>query len=246
LHNINRQNQNLRLFEYGKCYRLTGKTSSDNTLAGYFEDRRIALFLTGNRSEPSWTATEEKISYFHLKAMCEKVIEKLGIEVNSLSIQAIEGRDDIFTGGLSYSFNKTLLIEIGLVNPKLLKQFDIGQEVLFAELRWEELLKLYNSTIRFKEMPKFPEVRRDLALLIDQSVEFADIKNIALQTEKKLLKRINLFDFYTGKGIAEGKKSYGVSFYLQDETKTLTDNEIDRIMSKISDRLLKEFKADLR
>jgi phenylalanyl-tRNA synthetase beta chain len=173
-------------------------------------------------------------------------LEKAGINLEKLSVQSIEGKDDIFSGGLTYSSGSALLIEIGLVNIKILKQFDIEQEVIFAEIRWDELLKLYNSSIGFKEMPKFPEVRRDLALLIDESVEFAEIKKIALQTEQKLLKRINLFDFYKGKGIADGKKSYGVSFYLQDEAKTLTDNEIDRIMGKISDRILKEFKAELR
>jgi phenylalanyl-tRNA synthetase beta chain len=215
-------------------------------LAGFYEERKIAIFLSGNKTEASWTAADEKVSFFQLKAYCEKIFEKIGLNVDDLSVQEIEGKDDIFAGGLSYSIGNTLLFELGYVNPKLLMKFDIEQEVIFAEIRWDELLKLYTSAISFKEMPKFPEVRRDLALLVDDSVEYAEIKKLALQTEKKLLKRVNLFDFYKGKGVAEGKKSYGVSFYLQDEGKTLTDTEIDRIMGKISDRLLKELKADLR
>lgn len=246
LHNINRQNPNLRLFEYGRCYKLTGKTNANYSLAGYSEERKIAIFLTGNKTEPAWANRDEKVSFFQLKAYCERIVEKMGQDTESLTIRSIEGKDDIFSGGLEYLINNTLLFEIGFINPKLLKKFDIAQEVIFAEIRWDELVKLYSGSISFKEMPKFPEVRRDLALLIDENVEFAEIKKLALQTEKKLLKRVNLFDFYKGKGIAEGKKSYGVSFYLQDEVKTLTDSEIDKIMGKISERLFKELKAGLR
>ncbi|MBN2486133.1 MAG: phenylalanine--tRNA ligase subunit beta [Bacteroidales bacterium] len=246
VHNINRQNQNLRLFEYGKCYKHTGKSNPEYSLAGYAEDRRIAIFLTGDKTDPSWAAADARVSFFQLKAYCEKIIEKAGVSLESLKIEPLENKDDIFGGGLVYKNGNKILMEAGTVNPKLLKGFDIAQEVFFAEIYWDEVLKLYNNTVAFREMPKFPEVRRDLALLIDDAVNFSDIERIARQTEKNLLKKVGLFDFYKGKGIADGKKSYGVCFYLQDEAKTLTDNEIDRIMGKISDRLQKELNATLR
>ncbi|MBN1117339.1 MAG: phenylalanine--tRNA ligase subunit beta [Bacteroidales bacterium] len=245
-YNINRQAQNLRLFEYGRCYWNTNKNNEHYPLAAYGEDRRIALFLTGNRAEESWSVKEEKASLFLLKAYVEQIIGKLGVNLSTLITGSLESKDDIFTGGIEYLDKKTLIAELGIVKPKLLKQFDIEQEVIFAEIRWDEVLKRSNIALSFREMPKFPEVRRDLALLIDESVKFDTIEQLAIQTEKKLLKKVNLFDFYKGKGIPEGKKSYGVSFYLQDEEKTLTDKEIDRIMGKISQRILTELNAELR
>ncbi len=245
-YNINRQNPNLRLFEYGRCYRNTGKTNENYPLAAFAEERRLAIYVSGNKFSDSWAVPEEKASYFNLKAYSEKIFEKLGVDVNALTIKSLEGFEDIYSGGLSYQAGKKVILEIGSIDPLLLKKFDIAQEVFFAEFRWDNLLKIANHAISFKEMPKFPEVRRDLALLIDEKTEFASIESIAYQTEKNLLKRVNLFDFYHGKGIPEGKKSYGVSFHLQDETKTLTDKEIDRIMKKMTDRLLKELDAELR
>jgi phenylalanyl-tRNA synthetase beta chain len=245
-YNINRQNANLRLFEYGRCYSLDGKIKEGKILSKFVEDRRIGVYLTGNRSEPSWNAPDEKVGFFQLKAYIEKLLEKV-IGVNDkIKIEPLDSKEDIFIGGLSYSINTKLLIEVGRINPLLAKSFDIEQEVYFAEIRWDELLKLSEIPVQFKEMPKFPEVRRDLALLIDEGISFNEIATLARQTEKKLLKRVNLFDFFKGKGIPEGKKSYGVSFYLQDEGKTLTDKEIDRIMNKLSSRLSKEIGAELR
>ena len=245
-YNVNRQNPNLRLFEYGRCYRNTGKTNENYPLAAFAEERRLAIYVTGNKTEASWTVPEEKASYFNLKAYGEKVFEKFGVDINSLTIKSLEGLEDIYSGGLSYQAGKKVILEIGSIDPLLLKKFDIAQEVFFAEFRWDNLLKIANHSISFKEMPRFPEVRRDLALLVDEKTEFSTIEKIARQTEKNLLKRVNLFDFYHGKGVPKGKKSYGVSFHLQDETKTLTDKGIDKIMSKLTDRLLKELDAELR
>ena len=245
-YNLNRQNANLRLFEYGRCYSLSGKENTENLLKKYHEERRLSIFLTGNKNEPSWSLEDKKVSFFNLKAYCEKVIDKVAGTLPNVSITSLEGVDDIFSGGLKYSLNNNTLLEIGIVSPLLTKQFDIEQEVLLAEFRWDELLKLSGKSIQFKETSKFPEVRRDLALLINEEVAFSEIEALAVKTEKKLLKHVNLFDFFKGKGIADGKKSYGVSFYLQDDGKTLTDKEIDRIMGKLSDRLSKELGAELR
>lgn len=246
VYNINRQNSNLRLFEYGRCYRKSAVSGSNSLLGAFSEDRRIAVFLTGNRSDDTWTTAPGKTDFFQLKAYVEKILEKLGIEISKLIIGDLASADDIFSGGLNYRTKSAKLVEIGYIQSTLLSEFDIRQEVLAAELYWDELIKMYNGKTSFREMPKFPEVRRDLALLIDESVPFSQISELACQSERKILKRVSLFDFYKGKGIPEGKKSYGVSFYLQDEDKTLTDKEIDRIMGKISDRLVKEIQATIR
>lgn len=245
-YNINRQNANLQLFEYGRCYKNTGKDNPNYPLAAYNEERRFGLFFTGNIVESSWQEEDKKAGFFRLKAYCENLFEKLGIDSDSLKISGLEDKDDVYAGGLAYKDKNTKLLEIATIHPAILKKFDIDQEVVFAELRWDELLKRLNSEMKFKEMSKFPAVRRDLALLIDEGVEFAEIAVIAQQVEKKLLKKVNLFDYYKGKGIPDGKKSYAVSFYIQDETKTLTDKEIDRIMGKITQRLKTDLKAELR
>lgn len=245
-YNVNRQNANLRLFEYGRCYSLTGKDNPEKPLVSYTEGRRVSVFLTGNKSEPSWSVPDEKTNIFQLKAYCEQFIEKIVGDTSNLKVAELEGKEDIYLGGLSYSLNKNVLLEIGIVNPNICKSFDIEQEVIFAEFKWDALLKLSGKTVQFKEMPKFPAVRRDLALLIDENVSFSEIELLAKQTEKKMLKNVNLFDFFKGKNIPEGKKSYGVSFYIQDTEKTLTDKEIDKIMGKISNRITRELGAELR
>ncbi len=245
-YNINRQNGNLRFFEFGRCYALSAKTENSNALKKYFEEQRLAIYITGNKTEPSWFAPDQKASFYTLKAICEKIIEKMIGQNFAYQVSPLEEKEDLFQGGLHYTVNNKTLIEVGTVSPLLTRQLDIDQEVHFAEIRWDALLKLSGNSIQFKEMPRYPEVRRDLALLIDERISFAEIKNLALQTEKKLLKRVNLFDFYQGKNIPQGKKSYGVTFYLQDEQKTLTDTEIERIMQKIAEKMSIELGAELR
>lgn len=245
-HNINRQTPNLQLFEYGKCYKATGKENPNYPLAGYSEERRFGLFVTGNQVEASWIEEDRQNTFFNLKSYCELILKKLGIEPSGLSIKSVEDKSEVYIGGISLNEKNTNLIEIVAIHPQVLKTFDIEQEVYFAEIRWDELLKRYNGTMQFREIPKFPLVRRDFALLLDETVEFADIEKVAYQTEKKRLKKVSLFDFYQGKGIPEGKKSYGVSFYLQDETKTLTDKEIDKLMGKLSHKMVHTFHAELR
>lgn len=245
-YNVNRQNPNLRLFEYGRCYKFSGKENERYPLASYSEERRIGIYMTGDLVESSWIEQDKKSSFFHLKTYCEQILTKLNIAVDDLKVSSLEDRKDICSGGIVIKDKNVNLIEILSVSPERLKQFDIEQEVLFAEIRWDELLKRSNSEVKFKEMSKFPLVRRDLALLLNEEVDFIEIEKLALKVEKNLLQKVSLFDFYQGKGIPEGKKSYGVSFYLQDETKTLTDKDIDRIMDKMTKSLIKEFDAELR
>jgi phenylalanyl-tRNA synthetase beta chain len=245
-YNINRQNSNLRLFEYGRCYQGTGKTNDNYPLAAYKEEQRLAVYVTGNRYEAGWNVPEEKVSYFHLKAYCENILEKSGIDPGQLQIKPLEQMKDIYSGGLAYCSGKKIVLEIGSILPQILKKFDIEQEVFCAEFHWDILLKMSNLEASFKEMPRFPEVRRDLALLVNEEVEFGKIESIARQNEKNLLNRVLLFDYYKGKGIVEGKKSYGVSFYLQHPEKTLTDKEIDKVMNNLANILVKELDAELR
>lgn len=245
-YNINRQNANLQLFEYGRCYQATGKENTNYPLAGYKEGPRFGLFLTGNLIEGTWMEEDKKSSLFHLNAFCKDILAKLGIDINKLAVDSLESRKEIYQGGIAYKDKNTILVELASVHPKVLTGFDIEQEVVFAEIYWDELLKRYNNAMNFQEIPKFPAVKRDLALLLDEGVEFREIEKLAIKAEKNRLKQVRLFDFYKGKGIPQGKKSYAVSFYLQDENKTLTDKEIDKVMGKVSKVLVNELKAELR
>ena len=233
-YNINRRNGDLKLFEFGKTYhKLPG---------GYEEPKHLTLFVTGNRLEESWTTAQKPSDFFLFKGYVTSVLERLGIckFVN----KPLES--DVFAEGMAIICGKDILVELGTVKKSILKHFDIKQEVLFADFNWNVILKVINNKIKFIDIPKYPEVRRDLALLVDKSVAFDSIYAIARQTEKSLLKDINLFDVYEGKNLPDGKKSYAVSFTLQDNTKTLTDEQIDKIMSKLQRNLEAEVGASLR
>ncbi|MBN1952895.1 MAG: phenylalanine--tRNA ligase subunit beta [Bacteroidales bacterium] len=242
--NINHKNPNLRLFEYGRVYQLENKDTAD--FKNFREHPVFGIFLSGNREEARWNAAEQKVDFFQLKAYFLSLLAKLGISESRLDVAPLEDRQDIFGGGLAFSLAGDILVEAGTVQPELLARFDIEQEVFFAEIFWDVLFKKITLSRSFTELPKFPEVRRDLALLIDEEIEYAKIEKLAYSAGKGMLKRVLLFDYYRGKNIPEGKKSYAVSFYLQDLKKTLTDKEIDRIMSKLTDLLKAELNATLR
>ncbi len=234
-YNINRKKQNLKFFEFGKTYH---QFKSQRT-----ENKHLSLLVTGNRNRESWTTPSKKSDFYFLKSTVENVLQRLGIT----KIQSGSVKGDIFSEGLAINFDKKQLVEIGVVKKSILNGFDIKQEVLFADFSWDNILETAaQNGIVFKDIPKYPEVRRDFALLLDNTVAFQEVHDIALQTEKKLLKNINLFDVYTGKNLPDGKKSYAVSFILQDEKKTLTDKQIDKIMNKLQQRLEKELGAELR
>ncbi|MDY6800126.1 MAG: phenylalanine--tRNA ligase subunit beta [Bacteroidota bacterium] len=243
-HNINRRNPDLKLYEFGNCY-YKKKTESQNPLKKFEETRKTAIFITGNKTPESWVNKQEPTTFFHLKSFVENILEKLGIDLNQM--QQNEVRKDIFSDGLTYLVNNKTLVDFGFVNKKILKTFDIDAPVYYAEFNWDNLLKITSKhSIRFTELPKYPEVRRDLALLIDKEVRFNQIKELAYKTEKKLLKQVSLFDVFEGEKLGTNKKSYAVSFILQDENKTLTDKQIDKIMNNFIRIFEKELSAKIR
>ena len=233
-YNINRRNSDLKFFEFGKTYHKFP--------SGYEENKHLTMFVTGNRNQESWTNEQKSSDFFLFKGYVSGVLTRLGIQ----KTQNLPVTSDVFSEGIAIGFGNDILVEYGVVKKQILKHFDIKQEVLFADFNWALILKLLSNKIKFTEIPKYPEVRRDLSLLLDENVSFDTIYNIARQTEKSLLKDISLFDVYKGKNLPEGKKSYAVSFTIQDNTKTLTDVQIDKIMSKLQKNFETELSASLR
>lgn len=230
-YNINRKSNNLRLFEFGKAYTFHKKEGGD-PLKQYKEENQLSLFISGNKSIASWNTAECRSDFFTIKGYGEMILTRLGLSPDDLLVN--ETNQDIFREGLDYLYNGKHLLSIGAISRKLLKAFDIEQEVFHAVFSWENILKaLKNQTTTFRPLPKFPAVKRDLALLLDKQVTFKEVKEIARRTEKSLLKNISLFDVYEGEKLGAGKKSYAVSFILQDDEKTLTDKQIDKIMNKL-------------
>ncbi len=234
-YNINRKRDNLKLYEFGKSYHHYD--------SGREEIKHLALFVSGNKNSMRWNAPIQKSDFFYLKGIVNSTLERLGLSGHKVS----PIKNDIFSEGISLELGKVKLVEFGIINKKILKHFGISQEVLYADFNWDNILELAKGNdIKFKGIPKYPEVRRDFALLIDDTIKFEDIDKIAMQTEKHLLKDVDLFDVYHGKNLPNGKKSYAVSFTLQDEKKTLTDKQIDKIMSKLQANFEKQLGAELR
>ena len=233
-YNINRKNQDLKLFEFGKTYHKLPD--------GYTENKHLSMIVTGQRLQENWGRPQQASDFFLFKGYINTVLSRLGIE----KIQNQPAANDIFAEGIALVSGNEVLVELGTVKKSLLKEFDIKQEVLFADFNWSAVLKLLTNKIRFSDIPRYPEVRRDLALLVDEHVSFDAIYKIARQAEKSLLKDVNLFDVYSGKNLPEGKKSYAVSFTIQDNSKTLTDEQIDKIMRKLTHQFESELGASLR
>ncbi|HAZ58145.1 MAG TPA: phenylalanine--tRNA ligase subunit beta, partial [Bacteroides graminisolvens] len=246
-HNANRKNADLKFFEFGNCYYFNAeKKNAEKVLAPYSEDYHLGMWVTGKKVSGSWAHADENSSVYELKAYVENVLLRLGLNPQNLVIGNLA--DDVFASALSVNTRggKRLAV-FGVVTKKLLKAFDIDNEVYYADLNWKELMKAIKSVkVSYTELSKFPAVKRDLALLIDRSVTFAEIEKIAYDTEKKLLKEVSLFDVYEGKNLDAGKKSYAVSFLLQDENQTLNDKTIDKVMSKLIKNLEDKLGARLR
>lgn len=246
-HNANRKASNLRFFEFGNCYHFDAdKKNPEKVLAGYSEEQHLGLWLTGKRVEGSWAHADEASNIYELKAYALNVLKRLGISLAGMLVE--DGKSDIFSKSIAVTDrNGKLYLELGLVKKTFLVACEVEQEVYYADFNWSLLMKkLPKKEVSYKELPKFPAVRRDLALLLDSSVKFADIERIAFATEKKLLRRVELFDVYEGKQLEAGKKSYAVAFTLQDETKTMNDKQTEAIMSKIIAQLEKQLGATLR
>ncbi len=233
-YNCNRKNTDLKLFEFGKTYHKIENAFQEN--------KHLSLFVTGNQEAESWINKPQQTSFFMLKAYVEGVLSRLGIQ----KIKYASLDNDVFSEGIALVVGNETLVEMGVVKKSIAKKFDIKPEVLYADFNWAAVLKITTTKIKYNEIPKYPEVRRDLSLLIENEISFESIYNLAKQTEKTRLQNINLFDVYQGANLPEGKKSYTISFSLQDHTKTLTDTEIEAIMLKIQTQLQSKLGASLR
>lgn len=246
-HNSKRKNGNIRFFEFGNCYDYNADNKKDGeTLAAFTENYHLGLWVTGNRVENNWAHPNEKSSIYELKAYVENILVRLGVDMKKVIFGNLA--NDIYSAGLSITTTSgRQLGTLGIVSSKICKAMDIDTEVYYAELSWTLLMKeTKKSKVTFAEISKFPAVKRDLALLLDKSVQFAEIEKIAAESERKLLQGVSLFDVYEGKNLPAGKKSYAVSFFLQDKEKTLNDKQIDAIMKKIQTNLEQKLGAQLR
>jgi len=247
MRNVNRKNANLRFFEFGNCYHFAPeKHSAEEPTKAYSEEMHLGLWVTGKRVEGSWAHPNEDSSYYELKAYVENVLARMGVAQGMLV--GSKSDNNIFSHAMAYSNRGgKLILEMGVVNRKQLKQFGLDQVVFYADVNWSALMKLIRKQkVSYYEISKYPAVSRDLALLVDKNVEFGQIEQLARQTEKRLLKRVELFDVYEGKNLPEGKKSYAVNFILQDEQKTLNDKQIDAIMQKLIATFKTKLSAELR
>lgn len=248
IYNINRKNGNLKLYESGNCYKLVRDDSGD-ILKKYDESKHLSIFLTGNKSERNWTKKDETVTFFQLKSHVINILAHLGFGEDNFqqSPAAGERYRDIFSGGMIYHAGNNEIFTIGSLNKKLLKTFDIAQEVFYADINWSALFEMIKTDrVKFSEIPKFPAVKRDLALLVDYNVPFEKIKMLAFKTGRKYLKQVSLFDVYEGESLGAGKKSYAVGFTLQDESRTLTDRQIEEIMNSLVKAFEKELDAKIR
>lgn len=246
-HNANRKNADLKFFEFGKCYHFNAeKKNPEKILAAYSEELHLGLWVTGKRVSNSWAHADENSTVYELKAYVLNIFRRLGVNFGALVFGNLT--DDIYSVAISvHTRGGKLLATFGVVSKKIQKAFDIDNEVYYADINWNELMKaIKNNTVSYKEISKFPAVKRDLALLIDKNIQFAEIEKIAYETDKKLLKAVELFDVYEGKNLEPGKKSYAVSFMLQDENATLNDKQIDKFMQKLITNLQNKLDAKLR
>jgi len=243
-YNQNRKIQNIKLYEFGYIYKKNS-SKNNNPHKQYIENKNLALFITGQRYEPNWITKNDNTSFYEIKTYIKNILDKFNLNENDFNTNTIS--NDLIQQGLEYIYQGKSICNFGMLNKKMQDYFNIDNQVFYGEIEWEILLTLTkNKKIEFIPLPKYPEVKRDLALLLDKKIKFNEIKHLAYKAEGKLLKQINLFDVYEGKNLGEGKKSYAVSFILQDENKTLTDKQIDKIMKKLILVYEKELNAQIR
>jgi phenylalanyl-tRNA synthetase beta chain len=245
VYNQNRKNPDIRFYEFGNVYMAEPGVATGNPLQKYHEEKHLSLFLTGRIMKENWNVAERDADFFDLKAYVNKILVKTGIDLADISVEVFA--DEIVRDSLEYKTRNKQLVYFGEVKQEILQAFDCRQKVLYADFNWDVLVSVVPlKNVQFREMPKYPEVRRDLALLLDQSVSFAQLERLAYETEKKLIKGVSLFDVYEGDKIPEGKKSYALSFILQDEVKTLKDEEIERIMKNLIKAFAEGLNAQIR
>ena len=246
-HNINRRSGNLKMYEFGNVYHFNPDADcSEKVLAAFSEHTALGIWLTGNNHDGNWAEAARKSTIFDLKAVVENVFARIGISSKELVMEQIS--NDIFSAALTINNRGGKHIgEVGIVKKAILKKLDVAQEVFFAELDWDALVKMtLKKKVTFADLPKTQPVKRDLALLVDASVTMADIEKVVNSSERKLLRGVSLFDVYEGKNLEAGKKSYAISIILQDDEKTLQDKQIDAVMNKIIANLQKQVGAQLR
>lgn len=247
MRNVNRKSPNLRFFEFGNCYHYNpDKKDEDCPINAYAEETHLALWLTGKRVSGSWIHPDESTSFYELRAYVQNILRRVGMPQGMLVMEKTD--NNVFSNGvvLKNRGGKSF-VEMGIVSTALLKQNNIDVPVFYADLHWDNIVKaVRKSVVSFKEISKYPSVSRDLALLLDNEIEFEQVERVAFQSEKKLLKKVELFDVYQGDKLPVGKKSYAVNFVLQDEQATLNDKKIDAIMSKLIANLKKQLGAELR
>jgi phenylalanyl-tRNA synthetase beta chain len=243
--NINRQNLNLKLYEFGHCYFYHKSGQSFPTADDYIEKASLDLFITGNTGTESWNFRTNPSDFFHIKSAIEMIFSRLGIKPGNLT--AGESNKKYFAEAITYTINNKIVAEAGRISKSYLSKFDIGQDVYYGHIEWDHLMKMIkNHTISFRELPKYPSVRRDLALLLDKGIKFGQIRDIALRIEKNILQEVSLFDVYESDNLGKNKKSYAVSFILRDDVKTMTDKNIDKIMSNLIKAYENELGAQIR
>jgi phenylalanyl-tRNA synthetase beta chain len=243
--NINRQNPDLKLYEFGNCYFNLKPGKPVPTVDDYSEKKSLDIFLSGNRGLKRWNNNPDATDFFNIKAAVEMILSRLGLDPDGLQMGESAGK--YFSESVSWSLKNKLLAESGKISKEYLAKFDITQEVYYAHFEWEPLLNaIKDHKVSFSELPKYPWVRRDLALLIDKNVKFGQIRDIAFKTEKHILQNVDLFDVYESDTLGDNKKSYAVSFVLRDDLKTLTDKSIEKTMNSLVSAFEKELNARIR
>jgi len=245
VYNINRQNRDLKLFEFGNCYFKRNIHAKDDPASGYREEEHLSLFISGNSEPESWLEKPKEASFYQIKTFAENILKRLGFVHDNMKVN--DSDNELFSDGLTYLSDNRVILELGIVSETLLKQFEIETPVFCADFNWEYLHAGQKTReVVFEKLPKFPAVRRDLALLIDKDVKFGDIRDLAFKIERNILREVGLFDVYEGKGIPEDKKSYALSFILRDDKRTLKDKHIEKTMTKFVNAFKREFDAGLR
>ena len=241
--NIKHRNMDLRLFEFGNTYKIDRKKnvySADS----YKENRRLMLLLTGSKTPEHWNVKQTNADYFQLKAYVNKVLERMGIIPEDVERENYS--DQIFAEGQIFNYHNLELAKLGSVSSSILEEFEIGQKVFFADLDWDLILKKSKQDVKYTGVNKYPSVRRDLALVVNADTEFESIRQLAFSVERKLLKEVNLFDVFESDKLGQGKKSYAVSFIIQDDFKTLTDKRVDKLMGNLLSAFEQKLGARLR
>lgn len=243
IRNINHRSSDIKLYEFGQTYQYN-KTESNNPLDSYNEEHHLALVVSGNKNKISWNSPETKTDFYYLKSKVENIFKRLNFDTEKMKSE--ETSKDIFAFGIKHTLNNKTLVELGKISNKYLSVFGIEQDVFYADINWDNIIKYLPEVPKYQAISKYPAVKRDLALLLNKDVKFAQIEELAYKTEKKLLKNVSIFDVFEDKKLGENKKSYAVSFIIQDETKTLKDKQIDKIMKKLQYTFEKELSAELR